>query len=116
MAAPIISCAIQEYIFPTGVSSLLVSDSSLFIGLATGCIIEWKYPGEEENILHQHKSSVLSLLHCGESLWSSSKDKTIRLWNLQYRQCIKTVDIDGTLSTWALWKGFVIGGGSLKTL
>src|SRR5436305_759247 len=92
------------------VRCLLVVDSCLFIGLADGDIVEWSEGGELRRTFTAHSSIVLSLLHCGDTLWSASADKTMKLWNLLSAQCTITIQTEGVVSSLVQWKECIISG------
>jgi hypothetical protein len=98
---------IQKYSLPGTISSLLSTELYLFFGLQNGNIVQWKVPGEFQ-LLKGHSGSVRCMLQCGDVLWSSAGD-TIRLWNIHDGQCIQNLDIKGSVSSLALWRGQVIG-------
>lgn len=91
-----------------GVFCMLVSGSSLFLGLNTGDIVEWQEPGEVRRTLNGHTQRVLTIMQCGNVLWSGSRDNTIKQWDTHTGECINTIPTDAAVYNLCEWKGHVI--------
>jgi WD40 repeat protein len=68
-----------------------VYNGGVVIGLSSGVIHMWDIStGAQVKTLEGHTARVLALLVCGNQLFSSGKDKTIRVWNLDTYECTWT--------------------------
>src|SRR5258705_11655644 len=98
-----VTLPIEEHQTSQPVCSLLVCNSSLFVGLFNGDIEEWNSAGEVERTLKGHSNSVYCLLQCGDVLWSGSSDRTICLWNVPSGGRIKILKTRGKVSSMVMW-------------
>src|SRR5258708_72002 len=109
MAAPhIVSQPLKQFNTKSGVTSLLVSGSSLFVGLENGSIEQWNSPGEVERTLKGHSNGVTCLLQCEEVLWSASFDKTICLWKISSGECIQRLHLQQGVGDLVSWREHII--------
>jgi len=82
---------------PSGlVCSMTVTDGMLFAGTGDGRIMAWKFPSKQSNmepvsILTGHQRAVISLSISATRLYSSSLDKTIKVWDLMTLKCVQTL-------------------------
>jgi len=82
---------------PSGlVCSMTVTDGMLFAGTGDGRIMAWKFPSKQSNmepvsILTGHQRAVISLSISAARLYSSSLDKTIKVWDLMTLKCVQTL-------------------------
>lgn len=90
------------------VCSLLECSSSLFIGIRNGDILEWENPGKIKQTFKGHTNDVLCLKSFGETLWSSSLDKTVRLWNFLRGECVKVIQTLSIIEDLVQWKGQMV--------
>lgn len=49
---------------------------------------------QNQKYFEGHTQNVTSVLHCGNSLFSSSLDGTVRQWDLTTRQCVRIIKTD----------------------
>src|SRR4051812_30283332 len=103
--------AFRSYVTSKRLLSLHGGASSLFLGLDNGEIEEWNAAGEVEHTYKGHTSWILCLLEHAGYLWSGSGDETVRLWNIQTGDCVKTIQVTFALSSFCIWQGNVVGGG-----
>jgi len=75
---------------------MTVTDGMLFAGTGDGRIMAWKFPSKQSNmepvsILTGHQRAVISLSISATRLYSSSLDKTIKVWDLMTLKCVQTL-------------------------
>ncbi|KAK9749317.1 hypothetical protein RND81_02G117600 [Saponaria officinalis] len=104
------------------VRSLTMVDGALFGGLEGGSIFMWKLNSdatsfESHCLLKGHTGAVISLCWGAGRLYSSSMDKTIRVWDLENMVCINTLQKHSQVVTSLLcWDQFLLSSSFDKTL
>src|SRR5690242_7166520 len=111
---PTIGTPLHQFEFPSIISSLLVSASSLFIGLNNGTILQWKCsPGEEKTLYTSVADGRNYLFQTGDVLWNTyAGDNTIHMWNINDGHCFQTMQCRQYIYPLIEWKGFIIASRS----
>src|SRR5687768_1340511 len=102
---------VQQYEVKCKTFALLATQSSLFIGLGNSSILEWHAPGEIKRTFTGHTKEVNGIIKIGDTLWSGSEDKSIKLWNINTGMCIKTINTQSEVNCLVMWKEHVLTGG-----
>src|SRR5690242_4641215 len=85
--------------------------SSLFVGYERSTIQAWNAAGEVQHTYKGHTRRIKCLLEHAGHLWSASDDKTVRVWNIDTGECIKTIQCQGTVFSLCEWQGNIVDGG-----
>lgn len=90
---------------------ILVHAESMFIGLHNGLILEWSAPGAVRKTFSGHQNWINSMVLSQGTLWSSSRDCTIRLWNVSNGECLEVIRLPKEVTSLVEWRGVVVSGG-----
>src|SRR5690242_8316141 len=103
---------LRSFVTRWSVTLLHGGSSSLFVGLQNGGIEEWNAAGEVQHIYKGHAEFkwVKCLLEHKGHLWSSSYDKTVRVWKMDTGVCVKTMQTPEPIHSLCIWQGDVVGG------
>lgn len=75
------------------ITALVVQGSDPVVTCGAGNnLFMWSNQSPEPSVLEGHISTISSVSHDGESLVSSSSDKTVRHWDDKLGRCITTID------------------------